>query len=285
MTFRSRLRAVVRAGGSLGMGIALLWAAAAPCEGQVFAQVLPTREVITARPGLPVVRQVVVTNRGEGPVVVRPRLADWVLDERGEMVIHPAGTVPGSLAGCLRFEPAVFSLPPGESGRVELTMELPPDGLPTRWGVLLCEVRSAAPRPASFGPRAIAELGTTLYLSSVSPERIASEVVGVRAAGGDREPIVLGVRLRNNGERQFHIGGGFALADSSGAIVRSGPLPTGVILPGYERELTWTCDQPLPPGSYRAIATLDTGQPELLVAESWVQLPGAPSRPSLAARP
>lgn len=285
MTFRSRLRAAVRRGDTLVLGIALLWTAASPCEGQVFAQALPVREVITVRPGLPVVRQVVVTNRGEDPVVVRPRLADWVLDERGEMVIQPVGTVPGSLAGCLRFEPAMFSLPPGESGRVELTMELPPAGPPTRWGVLLCEVRSAAARPVSFGPRAIAELGTTIYLSSVPPERITSEVVGLRAAGGDREPIVLGVRLRNTGERQFHVGGGFELADSSGAIVRSGPLPTGVILPGYERELTWTCNEPLPPGSYRAIATLDTGQPELLVAESWVSLPGAPLQPSFASRP
>lgn len=285
MTLRSWHRAAVRLGGPLGLGFALLWAAAGPCEGQILAQVLPAREVIHARPGLPVVRQVVITNRGEFPVVVRPHLADWTMDEQGALALHPPGTVPAGLTGCLRFEPAVFSLPPGESGRVELTLELPADGPPTRWGVLLCEVRSAAVRQASFGPRAIAELGTTLYLSSISPDRIAPEVVGLRAVGGGREPMVLGVRVRNNGERQFHIAGGFELADSSGTVVRAGPLPTGVVLPGHERELTWTCDEPLPPGVYRAIATLDTGQPELLLAESRVRLPGASARPTLATRP
>ena len=50
-------------------------------------------------------------------------------------------------------------------------------------------------------------------------------------------------------------------------------LGSGVVLPGTERVFTWTCDVPLPPGRYAVMATLDTGEPELIVGETSVQWP------------
>jgi hypothetical protein len=263
------------------LAAAALVAAARPCAGQVFAQVLPLREAVTVRGTAPVTRDVVVTNRGATPAVVRVRLADWTLDESGGVTILPPGTLPASLAGCLRFEPESFSLPPGESAVVRVTLTLPADGPPTRWGVLLSEVRPVPDAVRGLGPRAVAELGTTFYLSRVPPERAVPELVGLRAVPAGADSLAITVRVRNAGERQFHVRGTIDVADSAGTTLRSGALPAGVVLPGSEREFTWMCDSG--PGARNAIATLDTGQPELLVGEARLARPRG--MPALATRP
>ena len=152
----------------LALGAAAL-AAAPPAFAQVRAQAVPAKFTVTTRPGSTVGRDVSIANLGEAPVVVRARLADWVLSEQGEMTLLPAGTTAATLAGLVQFEPTEFSLQPGESGWIHLTMTLPPQGPSTRWGVLLSEVRPTVTPARARGPRAIAELGTTLYLSSVPP--------------------------------------------------------------------------------------------------------------------
>lgn len=260
---------------------AALVAAARPCAAQVMAQVVPLREAVTVRGTAPVTRDVVVTNRGATPAVVRARLADWTLDERGGISILPAGTLPASLQGCVRFEPESFSLPPGESAVIRVTLALPAEGPATRWGVLLNEVRPVPDAVRGLGPRAIAELGTTFYLSRVPPERAVPELVGLRGVPAGRDSLAITVRVRNAGERQFHVRGTLAVADSAGTTLASGALPAGVVLPGSEREFTWMCDTVA--GARTAVATLDTGQPELLVGEARLARP--PGSPALATRP
>src|SRR5512134_3117599 len=94
----------------------------------------------------------------------------------------PAGSLPTTLAGLVQFDPSEFSLQPGTNGWVHVTLSLPAEGPATRWGVLLSEVRPAAPSRPTWGPHAIAELGTTLYLTSVPPERAHADLVGLEAS-------------------------------------------------------------------------------------------------------
>ena len=253
--------------------IALLWtvammAAVHGAHAGIVAQVAPVRYSVTATPGEPATRDILLSNQGTDPVVVRVRLSDWMLSEAGQMNLVPAGSTANSLAGKVEFEPSEFSLGAGESGHIKVSLRMPADGPATLWGVLLSEVRPAVPKPARFGPRAIAELGTTLYLTRVPAERIRPEVLGldVRPAGTDSISVTL--RVRNAGERHFYVAGDVAVADSNRTVVRMGSFGNGVVLPGGIRYFQWTSLAGLVPGHYLVTATLDTGEPELTVGEA-----------------
>jgi hypothetical protein len=263
---------------------AALVAAAHPAFAQIQARAEPSRQSLDARVGEPIARDVAVTNSGQLPVVVRVHLSDWTIDGQGQMALMPLGSLPATLEGCMRFEPQTFSLAPGETGRVHVVLTLPAEGPATRWGVLLSEIRPAMV-PAGRGPRAIAELGSTFYLSRIDAQHITPELTSLDVVPVGVDSITVRARVRNMGERHFYVSGEASLTDSAGAVVQTGKLQTGVVLPGMEREFTWMCDARLAPGLYAAIAKLDTGQPELLVGETRVLLPITRSNPaSLATR-
>ena len=248
----------------------------------VMAQVVPVKYNLTCRPGETVVRDVEIANQGADPVVVHVTWADWQISEAGDLSLLTAGSTPNSLHGLVEFEPAEFSVGPGESGHVRVTLHLPADGPATRWGVMLSEVKPALTSTSQFGMRAHAQLGTTFYLSRIPAEIVNAEVVGMtfKALG---DSVAIAVRIRNAGERHYYVGGRIALADSTGQAVASGDLPTGVILPGHTRSFHWTCCASLSPGRYLASATLDTGGPELTVAEGRFDWPALRAR-TLAVR-
>ena len=260
-----------------------LVAAARPAHAQVFAQAVPVKYNLTVRPGEPVARDVMISNLGDTPVVVRVHYSDWELSEEGELSMAPAGSTSHSLSGVVTFEPAQFSLQPGESGRIHLTMTLPIDGPATRWGLVLSEVRPAVMRSPKFGPRAIAELGTTIYLSRIPAEEIRPELTSMDVSRVGRDSLAVSIRMRNAGQRHLYVAGEIALSDSTGTKVKTGALGTGVVLPQQVRVFTWMCEAGLNPGRYAVTATLDTGEPELTVGETQMRWPmPAPSGVPLA---
>ena len=234
----------------------------------ILAQVVPVRYSVTASPGERVTRDILLANQGSEAVVVRVRLSDWTLSEAGVMSLLPPGSTANTLDGMVDFDPEEFSLGPGESGHIHVTLSMPADGPATLWGVLLSEVRPTVVQPARFGPRAIAELGTTFYLSRVPADRIRPEVTGMDVRPVGRDSLSVTVRIRNAGERHLYVAGDVALSDSSHANVRKGPIGSGVVLPGAVRNFTWMSQAGLSPGRYLVTATLDTGEPELTVGEA-----------------
>lgn len=254
-----------------------------PAFCEVFAQALPVKYNLTVTPGLPLSRDISIRNLGSSSVVVNVRLSDWVMSESGELDLVPAGTTAASLQGHVLFEPAQFSLEPGESGVVHLTLRLHPDGPATRWGVLLSEVRPAVWPKTTLGPRAIAELGTTLYLSRIPVEHTRAELTGMDLHAVGDSTFSVALRVRNPGERHLYSTGEIAITDSTGTKVATGVLGTGVVLPGAYRNFTWTCDTRVTPGRYTVTASLDTGEPDLIVGEAVLTWPmPAPVRAPVA---
>jgi len=264
-------------------GTVALTATVRPALCEILAQALPVKYNLTVASGQPLSRDVAIRNLGSSAVVVHVRLSDWVMNEAGELDLVAAGTTPASLQGHVLFEPTEFSLGPGESGVVHLTMRLPPDGPSTRWGVLLSEVRPAVWPKVSLGPRAIAELGTTIYLSRIPAEYTRAELTGMelRAAGDTSFAVTL--RVRNPGERHLYSTGEIAVTDSAGTKVATGQLGTGVVLPRAFRNFTWTCTSRVTPGRYLVTASLDTGEPDLIIGETVLTWPlPAPVRAPVA---
>lgn len=252
----------------LALWAAAILAAAPPACAQIIAQAVPVKYNLTVHAGEVVGRDIAISNLGDNSVVVHVRLSDWTIDGRGELRLQPVGSTPASLAGLVTLDPEEFSLAAGEVGRIHATFRLPADGPLTRWGVILSEVRPALMRPANLGPRAIAELGTTVYLSRVPAGEIHVEFTGLSVMPLGHDSLAVTARVHNAGNRHFYISGQIALADSSGARLNSGLLPAGVVLPGAQRDFTWTCRSGLRPGRYTATATLDSGEPTLIVGET-----------------
>ena len=267
-------------GPALWLAVALLGAAAGPVSAELRARALPVRYDLTAEPGRAVQREITISNQGDAAVVVQPRWSDMTVDTAGRIGLLPPGTLPVSLASVASVEPAQFSLQPGEEGRVLVTLTLPADGPPTLWGVLLNEVRPAVVPAVTLGPLVVGQLGTTFYLSRIPRERIQPELTGLSGAPLGGDSICIRASVNNPGERHFHVGGRVSLADSAGRAVLTGELPTGVVLPGQTRHLTWTGGAGPPPGRYLLTATLDSGEPELIVGETWMDWHGGtPSAP------
>ena len=272
----------------LGVWISLMWTVALaatvrPACAEILAQALPVKYNLTVTPGQPLSRDIAIRNLGTAAVVVRVRLSDWAMNEAGELDLVPENTTPHSLYSHVKFEPSEFSLGPGESGVVHLTLRLPPEGPATRWGVILSEVRPAVWPKVALGPRAIAELGTTVYLSRIPAELTRAELTGMelRAVGDSTFAVTL--RVRNPGERHLYSTNEIAVTDSTGAKVAGAQLGTGVVLPGAIRNFTWTCDSRVAPGRYTVTASLDTGEPELIIGETVLNWPlSAPARPPVA---
>ena len=270
------------------MAAVFLGTAATPVSAEMLAEVLPARLSLTTRPGETVREIVTVANRGSEPMVVRLRWADLAMDTTGSLSLLRAGSLPATLDSLVAFEPSQFSLQPGESGAIHVALTMPARGPATRWGVLLSEVRSTVIPSGRFGPRVTAQLGSTFYLSRVPADAIRPEVTDMRTGPCGHDSLAVRVRIRNAGERHFYVSGQIAVADSAGRIVRSGDLPTGVVFPAATRDFTWTSDAGLAPGRYKVTATLDSGQPELLVGETWMEWRGAappPVGPQLAGAP
>jgi hypothetical protein len=261
------------------LAAAALAAAAAPASAQIAAQVVPVKCTLAGQPGEVIEREILVENRSETPVVVELALSDWTLGARGDLHLLAAPSGPRSLAGLVQVEPATFSLPALESRSVRLAVTVPADGPPARWGVVLSRFRPATPGSLSFGSTAVAEVGTTIYLSRADAGAGRAEIVGMSAVPAGGDSLALEVRVRSEGERAMYFRAELALVDASGATSQRWSQPTTVLLPGSERVLAWTVAAPACAGGCRAVCSIDSGEPTLLVGELPLTWPPSAATP------
>jgi len=263
-------------GAGLLASLVLLTVAGA-ARGQLLVQVTPSQMTLTVNPGEAASREILVSNLGSVAAAVRVRLSDWSLAERGEMELAPLGATAGTLAEALRFEPRQLEIGPGGSGRIRITALLGAAGRATRWGMLLCEVRPARPDPSDVGPPPVAELGTAMLVSRIPADQVHTEIIGLRAEALGRDSMMIAARIRNTGQRQVLVSGGASLADSNGVRLGGGEFPPGLVLPAMTRTFIWAGRvRPAPRGCVVS-ARLETGEPELIVAETGFDWPPARS--------
>jgi hypothetical protein len=251
----------------IGLSVVVALATATAARASVYAEAVPSKMAVDGKAEQVVTREVLVANLGDEPLVVGVRLSDWEISESGDVMLRAFGSTPHSLADCLTFEPREFSLGAHESRSIHVRIRVPGSGVPTRSGVLLSEVRSATPRPLSFGPRINAELGTTFYVSRAPASDVRAEINDLRIEPVGRDSIRIRCRVRNSGQHHFYVSGRCALTRLDGAELASENVGNGVVLPDAVREFSWMTRAGMEPGRYLAVATLDTGSPELMVGE------------------
>ena len=247
--------------------VALALVAPAGAGAQVLAQAVPSRYDLELAPGRRDTRPLFLHNLGRESVKISLRLADLRMSERGELDLHPPGTLGSTLLGVVEVPGGELLLQPGEKRTLPLKITMPGDGLATRCGVVLCRVTSAEPHEAVSVPSTPAELGTTLFLTRADRSSISADMVSLETSVNAAGRVAVDVRVRNLSSRHAPCSGEVKLVGATGAPVLTGFLSDGVVLPGADRIFDWRSETGLPPGRYVMTVTVDVGVPELLVGQ------------------
>src|SRR5262249_21435 len=182
--------------------LSLLLCLPAPAHAQISAQVWPSKVTREAEPGKALTQDVLITNRSTVAAGVRVRTMDWDLSQSGDLQLRPLGTTAHSLASCMTLSPTTFSLAPGESRTVTASLTMPADGEPTRWGLILQEVRSTLPHRGP-GPLAVGELGTTVYLTRSAEQDARAQLTALDVAPQGPDSMRVRLTLANDGQRHL----------------------------------------------------------------------------------
>jgi hypothetical protein len=239
----------------------------ARAPAQILTQTVPSRFDLEVRPGQRESRPFILQNLGRESVKVRLSVSDFRMSERGALALLAPGTLEATLARRVELEPAELTLGPGQRGVVRLSVTLPANGPATRYGVVLSRV-TPAETGVTTGVRPIpAELGTTIFVTRLPRSSVRADLVGLDARVGADGKVMVGVRVRNRSGRHAACAGDVKLSDSTGAVALSGALSDGIVLPGATRIFEWNGARRLAAGRYTVTATIDFGEPELLVGQ------------------
>ncbi|MGA9213336.1 fimbrial biogenesis chaperone [Kaistella sp.] len=96
-------------------------------KGQTSLEVTPPRNYFTSNAGETSVKKIIVTNSSKtSPLTLTVSFNDWKYDENGSNVMAEAGSLTNSCAKWITIQPqSYFTLPPGESQEVEVTVTPP----------------------------------------------------------------------------------------------------------------------------------------------------------------
>lgn len=250
--------------------LALSIASEGLADPRLLVQSNPSQFDLTVAAGDTTSRSLFLHNLGAVPVEVRVRLADLTLGPRGELELLALGDTPASLGTVVELEPRRLTIGPGRREAVRVRVRMPVRDPATRYGVVLSEVRALAPMSTPGVATPPAELGTTLFVTTLGPDSIHAELLGLDARPAAGGTLRVGLRLRNRCRRHLVGSGDFTVVDSTRRTIERGRLMSGLVLPGAERLFSWYSDHRLPPGRYTVIASVDAGEAELLVGETEV---------------
>jgi len=95
-------------------------------SAQVGFQVSPGKVFFQQAAGQPATQSVTITNSTPNPLVLQCTFSDWIRDSMGDKIYAAPGFYPTSNSKFLKVVPESFSLAPGESKAVEVSMLIPP---------------------------------------------------------------------------------------------------------------------------------------------------------------
>lgn len=228
--------------------------AGAPDLRAMSLAVSPPRLDLTVRSGQTVKGKIVVSGDFDGVANLTASLTDWDLGSDGNPRFQSPGSLPRSLAGWLRVEPARFAIGPGQVKVVNYELRVPSGISGTYWGAIFFSMLPAGGK--SPGIHLAGRMSTTIYATQPAGSVLDARIERVRAeyAGGRLKAELI---LVNRGGIVMRGGGEFRLetAETGKAAVRAG-LGTLTVLPGGTRRVETAWTGRLAPGRYLPIYTV-----------------------------
>ncbi len=228
-------------------------------SGLIFASttVDPSRFLFMVKPGGRVTGTIKVTNPSGNVAEVSATIYDWTLNNADRMVTSEVGTRKESLKGLIKFNPQNFKIAPGESQIVRFTMTAPKEGeLFERRGIVFFEEKSTFQNQEGMGATVMTQVGSTIYLA-FEGMRMAFNLKDARVekAPDGKYHGVIAIVNQGAGHVRYRIS--YKLINEKKALFHEEQFSEKVILPQFERNISFQLPDKLPPGKYNLLMKLN----------------------------
>jgi hypothetical protein len=233
----------------------------------------PMKLQLSVTPGKTSTKAIEIYNRGDEPAIIKVYVQDWVVRTNGEMAFLPARTLKNSASSWVDLSHTQFSLYPGESRLVRMSVTVPEDVQGTHWCIVFFEgIRQKPNTPLGVGVGG--RLGTTLYVTASGTENRAATITALSATRGETgKGADFATTFANLGNVHFYPEGMFRVVSKEGDHIFESDLPKAVSLPGMLRDYHVSCNHDFAPGTYKLTVTFDYGAEELLQGETEFTVP------------
>lgn len=246
----------------LKLGVAALFGAlllAMPSAAQILVSNLAIDVTLAA--GAEQTETFTITNVGLTTEHVRITYTDWWVDaEQRHHFVEPA-TLERSVYPYLVVSPVQFTLDPGESEAVRVSVALPANQDGLLWGMLFVESEpeTSAQEAGTFGLRVRTRFGVKVYATAAGTENRAGRVTRI-AAQSTEAGTYFSVDFDNLGNSKVVPSGWFELRDVQGGTLWRKEFAGREVLPEARVTLTIPYDGPaLAPGRYVLLGIIDYG--------------------------
>jgi hypothetical protein len=180
-------------------------------------------------------------------------LAQDVVVRDGKRLFVEAGSLPGSIAATAAFSPKLFTVAPGQTVHIDVTITVPPQP-----AVRAIAVMCHGTTKLGSGPlRMTASVGT-LMTFALSGDVIAAEASPLTVQPPTASSNFVGAQqVVNSGTEPMVATGMLAIVDATGTLVGKQAIPPWRMLPGERTDVRVEYGGELPSGRYRALVTYD----------------------------
>lgn len=233
-------------------------------------EVSPGTLTFTTNPGSSQTQQITLRNKGNTEQSFVFNLNDWLIDQNGEVKYFPPGTTARSCADWITVSPSLVTLQPNETARINVTMLVPNNNNSTKWAVLFVNsaVEQTGPdavdKEMKLGVQLALRIAVTIYQSPASNTLYKGTIEGLAQEVNDDNTRTFISKVINLGDKILNCKVYFLISNLETAEeMASDPIEFS-LLPDISKEVTYTMDEPLPPGNYSVAAILDYGYNEEL---------------------
>jgi len=248
----------------------LLWAAVIfLCSyGAISAQeleVTPATLMFNANPGSSQTKQIYVRNKAKTEQSFVFNLSDWLTDENGEVKYFSPGTTGRSCSDWITVSPALVTLQPNESVRVNITMLIPVDSPSTKWAVLFVESAvektgaKAIDKNVQMGLQISARIAVPIFQSPDGNTLYKGTLEGLSKSTDDNGNMVLETQALNLGDKILDCKIYFTFSNIETAEEFTSDAVQFSLLPDSDKKVKYTLEEPLKKGKYSVAAILDYG--------------------------
>jgi hypothetical protein len=238
-----------------------------PAVAGISFSVSPIRMELAGNPGGSHADAIEVHNEGDEPVRIRIVMNDWYLSETGTPIFQKAGTQDHSCAAWLKINPVDFLLQPGEKKVVRYSVSIPPDTVPGGyWGAFVFQTLPIVkPGQKADAVSLKGNIASIIYVTAGNPP-VKGDIIDMNFETKENGATI-STRLQNTGTVPFRIKGELKITDAEGNTVASYDFTDAPVLAGFTRTFSQRIEEPLSPGDYTALATIDLGTGDLLAGE------------------
>jgi hypothetical protein len=214
--------------------------------------VSPAVVMLRGEAGQSTTQTLTFTNGSSQPLAFEMKAQDAVVRNGKRVYVEP-GTVPGSIAATAAFSPRLFTVAPGQSVKIDVTVTIP-----QRPSVRAIAVMCQGTTKLGNGPvRMTASIGT-LMTFALAGDVIAAEALPLMVqAPTASSNFVAAHQVANSGTEPMVATGMLAILDGNGSLVGRQAIPGWRMLPGETSEIRVEYGGDLPAGHYRALVTYD----------------------------